>query len=177
MEFDIGTLLYIVVTIIALIASVVGKKKNPSSSESTEGQQKTGFFGKLEEELGNLAAEAKKTTEQVIYDGGYDDDEVEVEVDEAENYLDHRDGEVSYAEEVDETPVSAYSNFEGIYNSEKRANAELIESEVIRSNENDDILNVIDLEETDHPDYFEIVKDFDLGTAVVYSTIINRKEY
>jgi len=38
-------------------------------------------------------------------------------------------------------------------------------------------MEVVDLEEADGPDYFEIIKDFDAGTAVVYSAIINRPDY
>ena len=38
-------------------------------------------------------------------------------------------------------------------------------------------LEVIDLEEEEGTDYFEVVKDFDAGTAVVYSAIINRVDY
>jgi hypothetical protein len=36
---------------------------------------------------------------------------------------------------------------------------------------------MIDIDEKEGTDYFEIVKDFDAGTAVVYSAIINRVDY
>jgi hypothetical protein len=38
-------------------------------------------------------------------------------------------------------------------------------------------IQVIDIDEEPGTDYFEIVKDFDAGTAVVYSAIINRLDY
>ena len=38
-------------------------------------------------------------------------------------------------------------------------------------------LEVIQLEEEEGTNYFEIIKDFDAGTAVVYSAIINRIDY
>ena len=38
-------------------------------------------------------------------------------------------------------------------------------------------LEVIHIKEGEGTDYFEIIKDFDAGTAVVYSAIINRIEY
>ncbi|MCK4992294.1 MAG: hypothetical protein KAS29_17470, partial [Bacteroidales bacterium] len=38
-------------------------------------------------------------------------------------------------------------------------------------------LDVIDLDGMQGTDYFEIVRDFDAGTAVVYSAIINRLDY
>ena len=40
-----------------------------------------------------------------------------------------------------------------------------------------DALEVIDLDDLPGTDYFEIVRDFDAGTAVVYSAIINRLDY
>jgi hypothetical protein len=40
-----------------------------------------------------------------------------------------------------------------------------------------DALEVIDLDDVPGTDYFEIVRDFDAGTAVVYSAIINRLDY
>ncbi len=38
-------------------------------------------------------------------------------------------------------------------------------------------LEVIQLDDEWGTDYFEVVKDFDAGTAVVYSAIINRVDY
>ena len=43
--------------------------------------------------------------------------------------------------------------------------------------EMEEVLEVIDLDEVYGTDYFEIVRDFDAGTAVVYSAIINRLDY
>lgn len=40
-----------------------------------------------------------------------------------------------------------------------------------------EVLEVFDLDELPGTDYFEIVKDFDAGTAIVYSSIINRLDY
>ena len=40
-----------------------------------------------------------------------------------------------------------------------------------------DALEVLDLDEISGTNYFEIVRDFDAGTAVVYSAIINRLDY
>jgi hypothetical protein len=38
-------------------------------------------------------------------------------------------------------------------------------------------LELFELDEIPGTNYFEIVRDFDAGTAVVYSTIINRLDY
>ena len=41
----------------------------------------------------------------------------------------------------------------------------------------DGTMEVVDLDEMQGANYFEIVRDFDAGTAVVYSSIINRLDY
>jgi hypothetical protein len=41
----------------------------------------------------------------------------------------------------------------------------------------DGAMEVVDLDEMQGTNYFEIVRDFDAGTAVVYSAIINRLDY
>jgi hypothetical protein len=38
-------------------------------------------------------------------------------------------------------------------------------------------LEVINLDEEEGTDYFDIIKNFDAGAAVVYSAIINRLDY
>jgi hypothetical protein len=38
-------------------------------------------------------------------------------------------------------------------------------------------LEVVELDDEGGTNYFEIVRDFDAGTAVVYSAIINRVDY
>jgi hypothetical protein len=40
-----------------------------------------------------------------------------------------------------------------------------------------DPLEVISLDDEGGTNYFEVIKDFDAGTAVVYSAIINRVDY
>ena len=42
---------------------------------------------------------------------------------------------------------------------------------------NTEPLEIIHLDDDEGTDYFEIIKDFDAGTAVVYSAIINRTDY
>ena len=69
-----------------------------------------------------------------------------------------------------------YAEYEGVYDPDAQANLDLMEAEAVRTTD-PDAIEVIDVEELPQADYFEIVKDFDLGTAVIYSTIINRKEY
>ena len=46
MDFDIGNILYVVITLVAIIASLLGKKKKPASKDA-----KPGFFDNLEQVL------------------------------------------------------------------------------------------------------------------------------
>lgn len=64
---------------------------------------------------------------------------------------------------------------EGILNPELQKHRGLIQTEGIRTT---DSPGVFELEqEEEGQDFFEIIRDFDLGTAVIYSAIINRIEY
>ncbi len=175
MEFDIGTLIYILITIVAIAASVLGKKKKPVDGEAaSDGESGPfGFISKLEEQIGGSVDEIKDevqpvadeviATEKPDYDriqqdqGGYDWQSASFEGDSAisGNY---------------------YNEFEGFYDADKKENLESIIEEAEKSTSEEN-LEVIDMDDFTNPDYFEIAKDFDLGTAVIYSTIINRKEY
>ena len=167
MEFDIGTLLYIVVTIVAIIAGVSGKKKKPAAPQEGSGESSgEGFFDRLEQQLSGFTGEEEEAGLA---------ERVEAE---SEREIWHEEDEVSFRETVEaerESSREKPGRFEGVYNPEMQENLDLIRAEAERSTE---AIEVLDLDDTgDHPDYFEIVKDFDLGTAVIYSAIINRREY
>lgn len=176
MKFDIGTILYIVITIIAVIASVAGKKKKPQvqGNEGSGNEEPKGFFDRIEDQFGSFIEDQKSSVQQVNEVDEFDDEPDEL-------YLQEAASENNFTkDEVDEeykTETSGYSNFEGLFNTKMAANADLIQKEAEKSTTNSEIIDVIDLDNIENPDYFEIVKDFDLGTAVIYSTIINRKEY
>ena len=175
MEFDIGTLFYILITIIVIIASVLGKKKKPVDGQPSSDEESGpfGFFNKLEEQIGGLVDETKDEVQPVAEEaisaekpdinriqqdqGGYDWQSVSFDGDSA-------------------TSGNYYNEFEGFYDADKKENLESIIKEIEKSTSDEDI-EVIDMDNISNPDYFEIVKDFDLGSAVIYSTIINRKEY
>ncbi|MDF1570329.1 MAG: hypothetical protein P1P82_01780 [Bacteroidales bacterium] len=175
MEFDIGTLIYIVITIIAIVAGVAGKKKTPagSSDGSGDGSSKS-FFDKLEEQLTGFADEAKETAGSFAEEikAPFTGDQYVVEREVAAD--DRREQDKTYWQNNIE---SAYDEYAGIYDPDQQDELEQISEEAIRSTDESDMLQVEELDESEHPDYFEIVNEFDLGTAVVYSTIINRKEY
>lgn len=175
MEFDIGTLIYIIITIIAIVAGVAGQKKKPAggAGDTEEGASK-GFFDKLEEQLTGFADEARETAGSVAEEikAPFTEDQPGAEREVASD--DRREHDKNYWQNnID----SAYDEYAGIYDPDQQDELEQISEEAVRSTNPDDALEVIEMEESSHPDYYEIVSDFDLGTAVIYSTIINRKEY
>ena len=175
MEFDIGTLIYIIITIIAIVAGVAGQKKKPAggTGDTEEGASK-GFFDKLEEQLTGFAGEARETAGSVAEEikAPFTEEQPEAEREVASD--DRREHDKNYWQNnID----SAYDEYAGIYDPDQQDELEQISEEAIRSTNPDDALEVIEMEESSHPDYYEIVSEFDLGTAVIYSTIINRKEY
>lgn len=176
MEFDIGTLLYILITIIAVAAGVLGQKKKPASGRpaSDEESGPFGFFSKLEEQIGGLVDETKdevqQVAEEVIPAEQPDDNRIFQDKDSYDWQTASFDGDSA-------TSGNYYNEFEGFYDpgkQESRLDAIIEEAERTTSDES---IEVIEVDDVSHPDYFKIVENFDLGTAVIYSTIINRKEY
>lgn len=175
MEFDIGTLIYIIITIIAVVAGALGRKKKPQQTTPSDNEPagestgSGGFFGKLGEQFEGFIEEAKEAT-QFNTQKEPEPEPVQVESEKAyESILDQ------YNFTHDDNN-SDYADFEGVFDPDSDENKPLIEAEATRSTESPTI-EIIDIDKQENPDYFEIVQDFDLGTAVVYSTIINRKEY
>ncbi|MCF8226635.1 MAG: hypothetical protein K9J30_12225 [Bacteroidales bacterium] len=175
MEFDIGTLLYIAITVIAIVASIVGKKKKSQQGSSSKGQGSgsTGFFGRLEEQFGGMIDEAQGSVDSIKEEIGFGEDESELQ----KTNEPQVQQPVNISRSNNSSPELAYTDFEGVYDPDKQENAEVIEAEAVRTTGQEENIQLIDLDESFHPDYFEIVKDFDLGTAVIYSTIINRLGY
>lgn len=175
MDFDIGTLFYILITIIAIVASVLGQKKKPADGQQTSDEKSGpfGFLNKLEEQISELADDTREgvqqVAEKVVPDEQPDDKRILQDKDSYDWQTSSYDGDSATSGEY-------YNEFEGYYDSRKQKDLDAIIEEVERST-SDDAIQVIEVEDSSHPDYFKIVKDFDLGTAVIYSTIINRKEY
>lgn len=175
MEFDIGTLIYIIITIIAIVAGVAGKKKNPArnTGDSDAGGSKS-FFDKLEEQISGFTGEVKEAagsfTEEIKEPFTEEEPVMEREV--ASD--DRREQDKIYWQNNIER---AYDEYAGIYDPDQQEELEQITEEANRSTDESNILQVEELDEQEHPDYFSIISDFDLGTAVIYSSIINRKEY
>ena len=152
MDFEIGNLLYIVITLVAVIVGVLGKKKKPADGGSGapgESAARPGFLENLERVL-QMGQEQPEIKDLQEFEADLPDEEV-LTVEESLSDLRNR--------------PSIMDEYDRIMN---------------RSNEGelmDDAMEVLDLEGTQGNNYFEIVRDFDAGTAVVYSTIINRLDY
>lgn len=175
MDFDIGTLFYILITIVAIVAGVLGQKKKPVDGQQAPGE-KSGpfsFFSKIEEQI-----------EAIVDDKG---DEMQEPAEEAAVAPGNFDGNRIYQEEgsFDWTTEeggdgrysdSTYNQFAGVYDPKMKESLESIIAEAERTT-SEEAIEVIEVEDISYTDYFKVVEDFDLGTAVIYSAIINRKEY
>jgi len=153
MDFEIGNILYIVITLVAVIVGVLGKKKKPANGGSSApgSEARPGFMENLERVL-QMGQEPVEITELQNFEEDVPVEEL-VPVHTAEKSFNDIRNRPSIMEEYDR-----------IMNRSK--DGELSEA-----------LEVMDLDEMQGTDYFEIVREFDAGTAVVYSTIINRLDY
>ena len=165
MEIDIGTLIYILIMIVAIVFGAFNKKKKPATGEPVNEEKSSGsFFDKLEQQLTGFVDETRASVQSVAEDIPPG---VEQEI------LSAGEGEEADEEITD----SLYSGYSGIFDAESvlRSNASNDEGE--RAIDQSMILELIETDEIQYPDYYDIVEEFDLGTAVIYSAIINRKEY
>ena len=157
MDFDIGNILYVVITLVAIIASLLGKKKKQPGKKA-----KPGFFENLE---------------QVLKMGQEDPQLMNLQSEEPDLHAEGEDSDYDY---VNEESSSTYDTPPLVEDYDKmllgRARMSF-EEEPAEGVSELNPMEVVDLEEADDPDYFDIIKDFDAGTAVVYSAIINRPDY
>ena len=160
MDFEIGNILYIVITLVAVIVGVLGKKKKPANggSSAPESGARPGFMENLERVL-QMGQEPAEITELQNFEEDVPVEEL-VPVHTAEESFDDIRNRPSIMDEYDR-----------IMNRSKDGEF------VMEDGELSEALDMIDLDEMQGTDYFEIVREFDAGTAVVYSTIINRLDY
>jgi len=161
MEFDLGNILYIAVTIIAILASILGKKKKKPGQGKTA--SRPGFMENLERFL------AQGQDEPVVMN--LQDDEQDLY---EKELVTEDDADLHGRFAADHEPEGLQDDYQEILG---RLSAR--EGEIDFDGESvSETLELVELgEEEEGTDYFEIVKDFDAGTAVVYSAIINRVEY
>jgi hypothetical protein len=168
MDFDIGNIFYVVITLVAVIVGLLGRKKKTSSkgSESGEGGSKSqpGFLESLENML------KMDQEEPGVMDLRENESDLLGEDSEQEAY----ETVQQPVAETAQTPQSPMGEYEQILERLQSRGSEMTLTEMDTLTEP---LELISLEEEEGTDYFEIIKDFDAGTAIVYSAIINRVEY
>ena len=163
MDFDIGNIFYIVITLVAVIIGLLGKKKKPAGGESSapESESRPGFLENLERAL-TMDQEQTQVRDLQDFEADLPAEEYvqEVPVEELKPQVQEKPG--------------IMDEYERIMSQRNDPELDILmgEGEVPA-----DSLEVIDLDEESGTDYFEIVKEFDAGTAVVYSAIINRLDY
>ena len=163
MDFEVGNILYIVITLVAVIIGLLGKKKKPADggSGAPESASRPGFMENLERvlQMGQEQPEIKDLQ----------DFEADLPVE-----------QVIPAEAVEESLLDLRNRpgimeeYDRIMNRNKDGELDFTMTE---GGLTDEAMQVIDLDGTKGSNYFEIVSDFDAGTAIVYSTIINRLDY
>lgn len=156
MEFDIGNILYVVITLVAIIASLLGKKKKPAGQN-----KKPGFFENLEQVL-KMGQEDPVLSDLQDYEPDLGEEDAEYE------YLHEDEPLIAEQAVMEEAPSSIFADYEGLMASVQAP---------LDGKAASDQMELIDLDDGDEPDYFDIVKDFDARTAVIYSAIINRVNY
>ena len=163
MDFDLGNLLYIVITLVAVIIGLLRKKKKPADggSGATESGTRPSFMENLERvlQMGQEQVEVKDLQES---EADLPVEEV-VPVEAVDNSLADIRNRPSIMEEYDR-----------IMNQSKEGELDPMMAE---GGLMEGALEVFDPDETQGSNYFEIIRDFDAGTAVVYSAIINRLDY
>jgi len=163
MDFDLGNLLYIVITLVAVIIGLLRKKKKPADggSGATESGTRPSFMENLERvlQMGQEQVEVKDLQES---EADLPVEEV-VPVEAVDNSLADIRNRPSIMEEYDR-----------IMNRSKDEELDFMYAD---GDGITDAMEVIDSDGIQGTDYFEIVRDFDAGTAVVYSAIINRLDY
>ena len=158
MEFDIGNIFYIVITLVAVIVGLLGRKKKPAGTGSGDGSGSAapGFMENLEKVF-NMGRE-----DQFVVD--LQDGEQDLESEVSEPAYEHAQDKPSLMEEYESLLKSKNQGIsDGIL-----SGMEIIDTEP---------LEIVDLEEDEGTDYYEVVEDFNAGTAVVYAAIINRLDY
>ena len=159
MDFEIGNILYIVITIVAVVVGLLGKKKKPAGGQGKpDGKSQPGFMENLERLL-TMGQE-----EPVVRD--LMDDEEDLPYEETEVLIQ----EESQVKALLNAP-NIMDEYERIMNSNRSSDFEVLDEdrEYMAGT-----MEVADLDDESGMDYFEVVNDFDARSAIIYSAIINR---
>jgi hypothetical protein len=161
MDFDVSNILYIVITLVAVIIGLLGKKKKPAQGSvgSLGNSGGSGFMANLERVLnmneGPMMAEEEPFEEELVV-------------------------EQSTPAEVDKSYInmkqrpSLIEEYSRIMHRNADGEMDLTETEgegVTGS------MEIVDLDYVPGTDFSELIRNFNAAKAVVYSTIINRLDY
>jgi len=161
MELDIGNILYILITIVAITVGLLGKKKKqtPQLPVGGKGQTQPGFLENLERVFNT------SLLEQPPADLEYDVEEIPVE-------------EPVYEEPTPVTasePITLMEEYEQMLKRRHGDNyAEMLLSD---SDTLPEPLEIIELDEEEETDYFKVIQGFNLGAAVIYAAILDPVDY
>jgi len=153
----LGALLASQRSAMAIIASLLGKKKKPAGKGA-----KPGFLENFDQVL-NMGQENPVFVDLKDYEP---DLMVEAEDSEYEDIKKNpgvKTGALSLMEEYEKLLIGRGGSLLEAINMEGERSTEPME--------------LIELEEMVGPDYFRLVNDFEAGTAILYSAIINRPNY
>jgi hypothetical protein len=162
MDVDISNILYIIITLVVVIVSVLGKKKKPGTggSDGSGNASRPGFMENLERIL-QMGQEEPLISNPEPYEADLSVEEPEVE-------------EVVQKPAAKMRKPGILDEYNRIMNRTTDGQTDLVKSEGQRATEQ---LEIINLDDETGTDFFELVKNFDARTAIVYSTIINPLDY
>jgi len=168
MDFDIGNILYIVITLVAVIIGVLGKKKKPGTQGTGEGASETqpAFMENLERMLTGVQRNPEVTDLQEF------EEDLPAEEEPEPGYT----SELAW--ENRKTP-NLMDDYERIMHGNDQEEAGISATGDLSSEEMDmiDPLELEELDEESGVNYFKVMDGFDARTAIVYSAIINRIDY
>jgi hypothetical protein len=165
MDFDIGNILYVVITLVAVVIGLLGKKKKPSSTGKGQasGDFRGGFMENLERIMNAAQEEPRMDTiehfETDLPDEGSLPDTFEP---------------VAVPVMAADQPQTFLQEYQAILD---RMGARGLESIMFEGERSTKPIEVIEIDQEEGTDYLGIIQDFDAGAAVVYSAIINRIDY
>ena len=154
-----------VITVVAIAAGLLGKKKKPAnqSPKDSSGESQPGFLENIERIL-RMGQENPQVTELQDYEEDMVFEEPGSVVSPTPELL---------AEKVIPSK-SILDDYDRIMNSMNEMDYDVSYAD---GDHLDESMELVDMDREGEANYFEIVKDFDAGTAVVYSAIINRLDY
>jgi len=168
MDFDIGNILYIVITLVAVIIGVLGKKRKPGTQGTGGGASETqpGFMENLERMLTGVQENPEVTDLQEF--------EEDLPAEEEPEY-----GYAAEATWEDRKRPNLMDDYERIMHGNDREEADISTIGDISTEEMNmmEPLELVELDDESGVNYFEVMDGFDARAAIVYSAIINRIDY